>query len=59
MGPKTDKIYVIDFELSEKFVDLDWNHLVLGAATPRGYSDQSFVSVHGHLNTRQSRRDDL
>lgn len=22
MGPKTDKIYIIDFELAEKFVDL-------------------------------------
>jgi hypothetical protein len=32
MGPKTDKIYMIDFELAEKYVDLDQNHLILGPA---------------------------
>jgi hypothetical protein len=59
MGPKTDKIYMIDFELAEKYVDLDQNHLILGPAESRGYSDLNFLSTHGHLKIKQSRRDDL
>jgi hypothetical protein len=59
MGPRTDKIYIIDFELSEKYVDIDQNHLILGPAQSRGYSDYLFLSIHGHLKIKQSRRDDL
>ena len=59
MGPKTDKIYIVDFELAEKYVDLEGNHLLLGPSQSKGYSDKDFLSVHGHMEIRQSRRDDF
>lgn len=40
-------------------MDLEGKHLMLGPATSKGYSDKNFLSIHGHLEVRQSRRDDL
>lgn len=58
LGAKADVIYLIDFGLSQKFVDSKMNHIankedvgMVGTAR--------YVSVRSHLGCEQSRRDDL
>ena len=59
MGSKTDKIYLVDFELAERYTDIEGGHLAFGPSESRISKDLRFLSVHAHLRVKQSRRDDL
>lgn len=51
LGAKTDKIFVVDFEKTRKFVDEDGNHKALRESKiPVGTGNELFLSVHAHMN---------